>query len=152
MKKVWLEAKNMRPSTMLKRMCTHKCDVSEGSKAKVMARRTILGKKVTFYENGLRILHDPDISEDDEHTSEVLRLTHASLLINDAVGDKRQCWVDARYEPVKVVIYGMKAKDFIDKATQLMRYGAIDPDFVLNSHPRKTEESTNERNVRLFGR
>lgn len=152
MKKILFVANNMRPSTMLKRMRAHVGDVSEGSKSKVMAKRTILGKKVTFYENGLRIVEDKDLTEDDEYASEVLRLAHASLLINDAVGDKRQCWVDARYEPVKVVIYNMTAEKFIKKATQLMRDGEIDPDFVLNEHVRQTEESKNVRNVRLFGR
>jgi hypothetical protein len=152
MRKVLLTPNVLKPSSMLKRMRAHIGDVSEGSKAKVMAQRTILGKKVTFYENGLRVLHDRDISEDDEYNSEILRLTHASLLINDAVGDKRQCWVDARFDPVKVIIYNMEAVHFVQKATQLMRNGDVDPDFVFGSHLRQTEESTNERNVRLFGR
>lgn len=152
MRKILFEAKNIRPSAMLKRMRKHTGDVSEGAKAKVMAKRVILGKRVTFYENGLRVVEDKDLSEKDEYHSEILRLAHASLLINDAVGDKNQCWVDARFDPVKVIIYNMSADKFIKKATQLMRNGTIDPDFVFNSHLRQTEESTNERNVRLFGR
>jgi hypothetical protein len=152
MRKIWFEAHNMKPSTMLKRMRAHVGDVSEGSKSNIMAKRTVLGKKVTFYENGLRVVEDKDLSEDDEYHSEVLRLAHASLLINDAVGDKKQCWVDARFEPVKIIIYDMPAAEFIKKASQLMRNGSLDKDFVLNSHLRQTEESTNERNVRLFGR
>lgn len=141
-----------RPSTMLKRMMKHKGDVSEGSKIEIMAIRTILGKKVTFYHNGLRIVEDGDLSEDDEYNSEVLRLAHASLLINDAVGDKRQCYVDARKNPVEVIIYGMPADIFIKKAENLIKTGQLDCDFVLGSHLRQTEESTDERNVRLFGR
>lgn len=152
MKKVLLFPNVLRPSAMLKRMRAHIGDVSEGSKSKIMAERIILGKRVTFYENGLRVVHDRDLSEDDEHQSEILRLTHASLLIGQPVGDKRQCWVDASTNPVSVVIYNMPANTFVKKATQLMRHGDIDPDFVLNSHLRQTEESTDERNVRLFGR
>lgn len=152
MKKVLLFPNTLRPSTMLKRMRAHIGDVSEGSKVKIMVKRIILGKKVTFYENGLRIVHDKDLNEDDEYNSEILRLTHASLLIGQPVGDKRQCWVDASTNPVSVVIYNMPAKTFIKKATQLMRNGDVDPDFVFNSHLRQTEESTDERDVRLFGR
>jgi hypothetical protein len=152
MKKILLEAKNFRPSAMLKRMQEHKGDVSIGSKSKVMAKKMILGKKVTFYENGLRVVKDEDLSEDDQYHSEVLRLAHASLLIGQPVGDKRQCWVDASVNPVDVWIYNMPAEQFIKKATHLMRHGHIDPDFVLNTHLRQTEESKNVRNVRLFGR
>lgn len=151
MPKIWFEAK-LRPSNMLKRMRAHIGDVSESDKAKIMCVKNILGKKVTFYENGLRVVHDPDLNEDDEYNSEILRLTHASLLIGEPVGDKRQCWVDASTNPIKVVIYNMPATTFIKKATHLMRTREIDPDFVLNSHLRQTEEFKNERNVRFFGR
>ena len=151
MKKVLLYPNALRPSAMLKRMRAHTGDVSESSKAEIMARRTILGRKVTFYENGLRIVHSKDLSEDDQYNSEILRLAHASLLIGQPVGDKRQCWVDASTNPVTIVIYNTPASKFVKKVTHLMRNGDIDPDFVLNSHLRETEESTNVRNVRLFG-
>jgi hypothetical protein len=152
MKKVQLIPNILRPSKMLRRMRAHIGDVSEGSQAKIMAQRIILGKSVTFFENGLRVVNDPDLNEDDEYNSEILRLTHASLLIGQPVGDKRQCWVDASTNPVTVIIYNMLAQDFVKKAKYLMRTGDIDPDFVLNSHLRETEEFTDERNVRLFGR
>jgi hypothetical protein len=147
-----LSAKNFRPSLMLKRMQKHRCDVSEGSKSKIMTKKIILGKRVTFYENGLRVVEDKDLSEEDEFNSEILRLTHASLLIGEPVGDKSQCWIDASTNPVTIVIYNMPAKDFIKQTTYMMRNGHIDPDKVLNTHLRVTEETTDERNVRLFGR
>jgi hypothetical protein len=152
MPKKLLVPKKLKPSAMLKSMWEHKGDVSEGSKTKVMAQRMILGKKVTFYENGLRLVEDKNITEDDEFNSEILRLTHASLLIGQPVGDKRQCWIDASTDPVTIIIYGIKAENFIKRATHLMRHGVIDPDFVLNTHLRQTEELKDERNVRLFGR
>lgn len=137
---------------MLRRMRTHQGDVSEGSKTKVMAQRTILGRTVTFYENGLRVVDDKDLSPDDEFNSEVLRLAHASLLINDAVGDKSQCWVDARTDPVQVWLYDHPAPQFVRKAQLAIRRGQLDQDFVLNLPLRRTREYEDERNVRLFGR
>lgn len=143
---------NPRPSNLLKRMRKHDCDVSVGSKGKVMAHRTILGKNVTFYENGLRVVDDKDLSEDDEHHSEVLRLAHASLLINDAVGDKNICYVDARVDPVEVHVYGMPAEEFIKQASKRISSGELDKDFVLGMPLRQTKEFENEQNVKLFGR
>ena len=137
---------------MVRRMFKHKGDVSEGSKGKVMAKRWILGKRVTFYENGLREVKDEDLSEEDQHNSEVLRLTHASLLINDAVGDKKSCYVDARVDPVEVIIYGMPATEFIKRAKTAVKAGEISEDFILGSTIRETKELTHVRNVRLFGR
>ncbi len=151
MSRIQLVANNFRPSTMLRRMNKHTGDVSESSKGKVMAYRTILGKRVTFYENGLRQT-TADLTEGDEYHSEVLRLAHASLLINDAVGDKRQCWVDARYEPVRVVIYNMPAEEFIKRATELIETNKLDLDFVLGNPLKQTEEKTDVRNVKFFGR
>lgn len=142
----------LKPSTLMKRMRAHFGDVSEGSQVKVMAKRIILGKRVTFFENGLRVVEDKGLSEDDEFNSEVLRLAHASLLVNDAVGDREACYVDARKNPVEVVIWGMPANVFVKKAKTLMRSGQLDTDFVLGSPLRQTREFENERNVRLFGR
>ncbi|MDX1372718.1 MAG: hypothetical protein R3321_09625, partial [Nitrososphaeraceae archaeon] len=76
---------------MMKRMRAHAGDVSEGTRHKIMAKRVILGKKVIFYENGLRVIeNEKDINEEEQFNSEILRLAHASLLINDAVGDQKQ--------------------------------------------------------------
>ena len=151
MSKVLLVA-NLRPSTYMKRMLKHTGDISVGSKSKIMAERWILGKKVIFYENGLRVVEDEDLSENDEYGSEILRLAHASLLINDAVGDKRSCYVDARVNPVEVVIYNTPAKDYIKREKKAIDSGKIDKDFVLGSTIRQAKEFKNERTVKLFGR
>jgi hypothetical protein len=137
----------LKPSKYLLRMTEHK-DVSIGSKSKIMAKRTILDREVTFYENGLRVIED-EISDEDQFNSEILRLAHASILINDAVGDKKACYVDARVNPVIVYVYGMKAEDFVVKAKQLIKSGTLEKDFVLDS---PIQELRNVRNVRLFGR
>ena len=149
MKKVLFEAKNLRPSAMLSRMLKHKGDVSIGSKAKVTARRIILGRKVTFYENGLRIVNDNDLNEDDEYKSEVLRLAHASILIGQPVGDKKSCYVDASTNPVTVVIYNMPAEQYIKMAKEAIKNGKVSKEFMLDS---TIQEIRHERNVRLFGR
>jgi hypothetical protein len=140
------------PSTMLKQMLKHTGDVSESSKTLIMAERIILGKKVTFYHSGLRVVEDEDLSEDDEYCSEILRLAHASLLINDAVGDKRICYVDARVNPVEVIVYGTPANVYVKRAKKLIETNQIECDFVLNTHLRETREKTDVGNVRLFGR
>jgi hypothetical protein len=141
---------NLKPSKYLLRMREHDKDVSVGSKSKIMAKRTILNREVTFYENGLRIIDDEDeLSEEDQFNSEVLRLAHASILINDAVGDKRACYVDARVNPVIVFVYGMKADDFVAKAKQLIKSGTLKKDFVLDS---PIQELRNVRNVGLSRR
>lgn len=142
---------NPKPSKLVKRMWKHKCDVSEGSQAKVMAKRTILGMKVTFYESGLRVVEDNDLSEEDEYNSEILRLAHASILIGGPVGDKKILYVDATFNPVKIFIYNMSAEMYIKKAKMAVKAGQISEDFVLGSHIRKIEESTDDRHVRLFG-
>ena len=135
---------------MLRKMRKHSGDVSVGSKTKVMAKRSVLGRNITFYENGLRVIEgEDDVTEEQQFNSEVLRLAHASLLINDAVGDKRMCYVDARVNPVVVYIYGMLASDFVSKAKELIKTGQIAEDFVLDS---PIQELKNVRNVRLFGR
>jgi len=138
----------VRPTKMLKRMLEHRGDVSETSKYKVFAKRNILGYNVTFYENGLRET-DGGLTEEEEFNSEILRLAHASLLINDAVGDQKQCYVDARRNPVEVIIYGYPADRYIKRAKNLIKNGHVEPGFILDQH---LEETKNVGHVRLFGR
>jgi hypothetical protein len=122
---------NMRPSAFLKRMTVG--DTSTSSKAKLIATRTILGKTVTFFENGLRIIKDIDLDGEEQFNSEILKLAHASILMNAPVGDKKACYVDATKNPVEVIVYGLPVEEFIKRAKYLIRTGQIDKDFVLNS-------------------
>ena len=135
------------PSAMMRRMLKYSGDISEGSKRKILAKRTILGRQVIFYENGSRMVDD--LTENEQHNSEILKLAHASLLMNDAVGDKSQCYVDARKNPVEVVIWNTPAETFIKRAKKSIKNGIIPIDFVLDQPLR---EIRHERNVKFFGK
>jgi len=148
MPKIMLLPGVMRPSRLLRRMREHSGDVSVGSKSKVMAQRIILKRKVTFYENGLRVV-EGDLTEEEQFHSEVLKLAHASLLINAPVGDKRMCYVDAKNYVVEVWLYGTRADTFIKNAMIAIKSGQVRKDLILDS---PIQELKNERNVRLFGR
>ena len=136
-----------KPSKYLKNMTKHDLRVDEGNKSKVIAIRTILGKRVTFYQNGLRFIEDVNINEEEQFDSQILRFAHASILIEGPVGDKKACYVDATKNPVEVWIYDYRLEDFIKKYTHLMRTGRVDTDFLLEEPLKRTID--NERNVRL---
>ena len=108
-----------RPSSFMRQIIKHTGDVSEGSEHKILAIRTIVGKKVTFYRNGYRRVRDLNLTEEDTYDSEILRLAHASILIGEAIGKKSYCYVDATVEPVEVWIYGMKAEQFLSSTKKM---------------------------------
>lgn len=142
----------LHPTLFTKRMLKHRGDVSEGSQDKLMARRTIVGRKVKFYHNGRREVKGTGLNEEDIHNSEILRLAHASLLLGEPVGDKRACYVDATKNPVEVWIYRMTVEEFLKTSKSCIIGGKLEQDFLLNEPIRKTMELSNERNERLFGR
>lgn len=149
MSKIFFVAK-CRPSAYLNRVLKHSGDVSESSKTKVMAIRTILNKKVIFYENGLRVIeNNTELTDEEQFNSEILRLAHASILINEPVGDKRGCYVDATINPVRIVIYNTPIEVFLARAKMLIQSGRIDRSIILDQ---KVSELKHERDVRLFGR
>lgn len=111
----------LKPTSAFSRMLKHKGDVSESSRANILGERTILGKKVIFYKDGSRRVINEDINDEEAFDSELLKLAHASLLTNKAVGDKSFCYVDATLNPVKVILYGMPAEEFIKRASNKLR-------------------------------
>ena len=111
---------DMRPSLLMRRMLKHAGDVSEGTRCKILAKRLVLGYNVTFYTNGLRIVDNLDIDEEEVFNSELLKLTHASILIQEAVGDKRKCYVDATKNPVEIWIHNQPVKEYIQTNKALM--------------------------------
>lgn len=135
-----------RPSALMKRMLRHSGDVSEGTNHKVLATRTILNRKVTFYSDGTHFIHRTGLNEEESFNSGILRFAHASLLINMPVGDKAYCYVDATKEPMEVYVYGMKLEDFIRKAKYLIKMGKVPKDYILD------QEFPNVRDVRLPGK
>jgi len=145
---------HMKPSLMMKRLLRHQGDVSEGSKANVLATCRILGKKITFYTDGTHVIHGKmDVTEEEMFKSHILRYAHASLLIGEPVGDKRKIYVDATVEPIRVWLYGVTIQTFVKRAKAAIELGKLSPDFVLDQHPENSEkEITNVGNVRLFGR
>ena len=142
---------NCRPSNLIKRMREHSGDVSEGTQSKVIARRLILNKLVTFYHNGLRTIKGVDLGEQEVHGSEILRLAHASLLVGIPVGDKQACYVDATKNPVEVWVYGMRVEEFVKTSRRLVETQQLGLEFLLDNPLKQTVEKTDGRNVRLFG-
>ena len=136
-----------KPSIYLKRIMAHNKNVDEGNKSKIIGIRTILGKRVTFYQNGIHTIEGINLNEEDQFNSQILRFAHASLLIGGSVGDKRGCYVDATKNPTEVWIYEYPLETFIKKYTYLMRVGSVDTDFLLEEPLKRTID--NERNVRL---
>ena len=96
-----------KPSRLMRRMIRHRGDVSEGNTRIPVATRTLLGRKITFYHNGERVIEGLNITDEDMFNSEILRFAHASLLTGEPVGDRRMCCVDATANPVKVWLYGL---------------------------------------------
>lgn len=141
-----------KPSTLMQNMLRHSGDVSEGTQWKIIAQCQILKKRVTFYHNGLRVIDGVDLDEQEMHESEILRLAHASLLVGAGVGDKKLCYVDATKNPVEVWIYGMLAEEFIKTSQQLVETQQLGLEFLLEEPIRKTLETKNGRDVRLFRR
>lgn len=102
----------MRPTPLLKRMREHTGDVSENSKTELLCERRILGRLVKFYTNGLREVEGLD--EQESYDSEILRFAHASILIQQGVGDKRLCYVDATKDPIELWLHGKRIRKVKD--------------------------------------
>jgi len=109
---------NVRPSALFKRLMKHRGEISEGDRYKIIATRTILGRKVDFYRNQLRVVHGTNLTEEESYNSELLRFAHASILINGPVGDKKICWIDATQEPVELWLYNRKMNKASDLNTR----------------------------------
>ena len=122
---------HLKPSAFLKRMLKHS-DVSETSKTNLLATKIILGKKARFYTDGTRTIDGIDLTDSEQYESQILRFAHASILINEPVGDKNACWVDATKDVVEVILYNMPIKQFIQNSKSKVTYGNSDPDFLLN--------------------
>ncbi len=152
MDKVIKLAANFKPSALTRRMMKHKGDVSEGTEYKILTTRIIIGKKVTFYRNGLRRVEGISLKEEEIHDSEILRLAHASILIGEPVGDKKKCYVDATKNPVEIWVYSMPMEEFLTKSKDLVKSQELDVEFLLEEPISKVVEARNVRNVRLFGR
>ena len=141
----------IRPSGFMRKMLRHS-DVSEGTKSKVIAKRQILKRIVTFYHNGLRVIEGTDLDDQEMHESEILRLAHASILVGAPVGDKRACWVDATANPVSVWVYGMPIEEFLTTSQRLVETQQLGIEFLLDEPVKKVMEKRNGRNERLFGK
>lgn len=141
-----------QPSQLMRSMLRHTGDISEGTRGKIIAKRWILKKVVTFYHNGLRVITGTDLSEQEAHESEILRFAHASILIRAPVGDKKLCYVDATKNPVEVWVYGMPIEEFLATSRRLVETQQLGIEFLLEEPIRKTVEKKNVRNGGLFGK
>lgn len=117
----------LKPTRLYKRIIAHK-DVSEGSVDQLIARRIILNYEVLFYRDGRRKIRNLELEDQDIHDSEILRFTHASILLSEPCGDKKYCYVDASVNPVEVWIFGKR----IHKASDLLNQ--FEGDFDEKAH------------------
>ena len=140
---------HLKPSGLLRTMRKHSGDVSEGDKPKLLAVRTIFGKSCRFYSNGEHTV-DAEVTAEESHESILLRYAHASLLIQQPVGDKKVLWVDTSCNPCDVWIHNMPAKQFLELSKVAIKTGAIGKDLIVDANPIPViKELINERTVRL---
>jgi hypothetical protein len=124
-----------RPSLTMRAMRKHGPDVSEGDKPKLIATRTMLGRKCRFYSSGEHTVDSDDVTPEEQHDSVLLRFAHASIIAQEPVGDKKVLWVDALAEPPEIWMAGMKVNEFLLKSRALLRAGKISPELVVDSNP-----------------
>lgn len=103
----------VRPRKALRDSIRHR-DVSEGSRHYVIAERILLGYLVLFFNDGYRHVEGIDLNDEELHNSELLRFAHASLLINQPVGEKTYLYVDSSQKVVDVWLYGKQIKSYSD--------------------------------------
>lgn len=116
----------LRPSRMTRSLRVG--DAAEGSKALVLARRWVLGRLVEFYRTGEHLfVGKSNLKEDEQYHSELLRFCHTSLVAGAPVGDRKALWVDARQDPVDVVICGLEAREYMRQAK-----AAVDSEMILD--------------------
>jgi hypothetical protein len=113
MSRILTATAKLKPSKFIKDDMCHR-DVSEGSKNFVVATRYIMGYLVKFYNDGMRKIVGLDLDEQELHDSQILRFAHASLLVNQPIGDKNLCYVDSSTDPVTVWIYNKNIKTTSD--------------------------------------
>jgi hypothetical protein len=103
----------VKPRKSLRDSIRHR-DVSEGCRHYVIAERILLGRLVLFFNDGYREVQGVDLNDEETHNSELLRFAHASLLINQPVGDKAYLYVDSSQKVVDVWLYGKQIKSTSD--------------------------------------
>lgn len=127
-----------KPTAFYRRVNEHnKDDHSCGSRGTLIAIRRLLKREVRFYNNGERVIVGGDLNEQELHDSEILKFSHASILINQPVGDKKVLWVDATINPVDVWIYGEPWQNFLKRSKDAIINGIIDPEFAIEENPVK---------------
>lgn len=105
----------LKPTNLFKTMQEHK-DVSESSKANLIATKIILNKRVNFYSTGEHEILNSELKLEEQFNSEILRFTHASLITGQPEGDKAILWVDASVDPVNIWVYGQPVDQFLKQS------------------------------------
>lgn len=106
-------------------------DLSQGTQHKLIATRLILGKKVEFYRDGTRKVIGISLSEQEKHSSEVLRFAHVSILTQTPQGDKSVLYVDASVDPVEIWVSGVTAERYLAVSKNVIDNGILDAEFLL---------------------
>ncbi len=124
-----------RPTTKMRHYQKCRKSVSESSKARLIATRTIIGHTVHFYESGEHVIEtisERDLSTEEMFNSEILRFAHASLIAGIPIGDKSFTWVDATKNPCEVWIFGKTTEQFTRDVMERVKLGTIDPELILD--------------------
>lgn len=133
-KKVQLSG-TFRPTSKMRHYAKCRKPVSQSSKAKLIATRTVIGHTVNFYESGEHVIEtmsQSDLSDEEMFNSEILRFAHASLISGVGVGDKSMTWVNATKNPVEVWMFGKPIEQLAKGIMGLIKSGAIDPGVILD--------------------
>lgn len=128
---------SLRPTLRFLQAITHSKPVSEGTRHKLVATRTVLGRKVQFFNDGTRAIGGTkEVSEQEAYDSELLRFAHASILTGVPAGEKSFLWVDSSKDPVEIWLYGKQirnAKDILAHRRAIVERGLIDRQGFLES-------------------
>ena len=136
----------LRPTAKMRHYQKCRESVSESSKARLIATRTIIGHTVHFYETGEHVIEtisESDLSTEEMFNSEILKFAHASLIAGIPIGDKNLTWVDCSNNPCEVWMFGKTTEQFLTDVHRSIKNGRLDPNLILDG---KTVETMREAN------
>lgn len=115
-------------------------DVSQSSRAKPIAWRDILGRRVMFFDDGTHQMSgDHTLSDAELFHSELLRFVHASLIKGEPQGHPDFLWVDASQNPVQVKICGLEAGEYMRQVHTAIDVGLVSGEMILDQDGRTVE-------------
>jgi len=125
----------LRPARLTRQLSQASGDQSTSTVAALIASRTMLGRRVSFYSSGEHTVEGVTLTQAEQFDSELLRFAHASLIARTPIGDKRVLWVDASSDPIKVVIGGIEGEQYLRQVREAINVGTVPAEMVLDQDP-----------------